>query len=180
MARCFGYHSEPLRAVATLMFCDQFSDPRHEFVRNTHDSFRGLHSSFVLGNCLLFRLCFVRANNFLTLALSHPFGKSLPGRQNVRTLVRVAAFEWDEAKAETNERKHGIRFSDETVSVFDDDQAITISDSESDPFEQRFITVGMSFMKRVIVVVYAYWGETVRIISARKATTHEEREYFGT
>ena len=90
----------------------------------------------------------------------------------------MAAFEWDSAKAETNERKHGIRFSSEAMSVFDDDRGITISDSESDPSELRFITVGMSLVGRVIVVVYAYRG--IRIISARKATAHEEREYLGT
>ena len=69
----------------------------------------------------------------------------LAGGQNVRTLELVTVFEWDEAKAKLNERKHGVLFSTEAVSVFADPEAITITDQESEPSEQRFITVGLSF-----------------------------------
>jgi hypothetical protein len=79
----------------------------------------------------------------------------------------VSAYEWDAPKAEANERKHGVLFSTEAISVFDDSQAITILDEDSDPSEQRFITLGMSAKGRLIVVVYAYRSEhTIRIISA--------------
>jgi len=51
-------------------------------------------------------------------------------------------FEWDEEKAKANFKKHGVLFSTEAVSVFDDDLAITVED-ESDSPERRFVTVGM-------------------------------------
>ena len=70
-------------------------------------------------------------------------------------------------------------FADE-ASIFDDYEAITVSDTESDPSEERFSIVGMSFKRRVIVVAYTYRGEAIRIISARNATSREEREYFQT
>jgi hypothetical protein len=91
----------------------------------------------------------------------------------------MVGFEWDAAEAKANEQKHGIKFSDEAVSVFEDDHAITVSDTESDPSEERFITIGMSYKARLLVVVYGYRGETIRIISGRKATSAEEEEYFG-
>ena len=85
-------------------------------------------------------------------------------------------FEWDVSKAETNFEKHGVRFS-ESLPVFEDDYAITITDDESDPNEQRFVSMGMGVKERVLVVVYSYRGENIRIISARLAAAHERSQY---
>ncbi len=87
------------------------------------------------------------------------------------------SFEWDEAsKAGINYRKHGVRMP-EAIQVFDDPYAITIRDEESDPNEQRFVTLGMGTMGRLLVVVYTWRGENIRIISARPAEAHEREQY---
>ena len=86
------------------------------------------------------------------------------------------AFEWDPDKAESNDRKHGVRFS-EALNVFNDDHAITINDDESDSEEQRFVTLGVGIKGRVLVVVYCYAGDNIRIISARTAGRSEREQY---
>lgn len=86
------------------------------------------------------------------------------------------AFEWDVRKAEANFEKHGVRFS-ESLLVFEDDYAITITDDESNPDEQRFVSMGTGVKGRVLVVVYSYRGENIRIISARLAEAHERSQY---
>ena len=88
----------------------------------------------------------------------------------------VVFFEWDPNKAAANVRKHGVRFS-EAVGVFGDDYAITISDDESDPDEQRFVTLGMEIKGSILVVVYCYSGENIRIVSARTAGRPEREQY---
>jgi hypothetical protein len=85
-------------------------------------------------------------------------------------------YEWDAAKAKTNFRSHGVRF-EESRAVFDDPYAITIADDEADPSEERFISVGMGALGRVLLVVYAYRGDNIRVISARLAAAHERAEY---
>ena len=86
-------------------------------------------------------------------------------------------FEWDEqSKAGINFRRHGIRMP-EAILDFDDPWAITITDDESDPSEQRFVTIGMGAAGRLLVVVYTYRGEIIRIVSARLAEPHEREEY---
>jgi len=85
-------------------------------------------------------------------------------------------FEWDVRKAEANYEKHGVRFS-ESLPVFEDDYAITIVDDESDPSEQRFVSMGTGVKGRVLVVVYSYRGANIRIISARLAEAHERSQY---
>ncbi len=83
-------------------------------------------------------------------------------------------FEWDKSKATQNERKHGISFAD-TFGVFEDTNALTM-----DIFvrgEERYVTIGMDCFGRVLVVVYTWRGESIRIISARKATRPEVRQY---
>ncbi len=86
-------------------------------------------------------------------------------------------FEWDEeSKAGINFRKHGVRMP-EAIPVFDDPRAVTIADDESDPGERRFITLGMGALGRLLVVVYTWRGERIRIISARPAESHERQEY---
>ncbi len=90
--------------------------------------------------------------------------------------MEEVAFEWDVEKAKANLRKHGVLFSTEAVSVFGDELAITVSD-EGDSPEQRFVTVGMGLKARVLVVVYTWRGDKIRIISARPAEPHEREEY---
>jgi uncharacterized DUF497 family protein len=84
------------------------------------------------------------------------------------------AYEWDSKKAASNLRKHKVDFAD-AVAVFEDDFAITINDDE--PKETRFVTIGMDALARVIVVVYTWRGNNIRIISARKADAVERRQY---
>jgi len=86
-------------------------------------------------------------------------------------------FEWDEdSKAGINFLKHGVRLP-EAIPVFDDPYAITITDDESDPGEQRFITLGMGALGRLLVVAYTWRGDDIRLISVRSAEAHEREEY---
>lgn len=61
--------------------------------------------------------------------------------------------------------------------MFDDPYAVTITDDESDPCEQRFVTLGMGAAGRLLVVVHAWRGENIRIVSARPAEAHERDQY---
>jgi hypothetical protein len=83
-------------------------------------------------------------------------------------------YQWDGEKARANFRKHGIDFAD-AVLVFSDALAITISDERFD--EDRLITIGMDAFSRVLVVVYTWRGNEIRLISARKATSRERKQY---
>ena len=65
----------------------------------------------------------------------------------------------------------------EAIPVFDDPFALTITDDESDPEEQRFITLGMGATGRLLVVVYTWRGPALRIISVPTAESHERRAY---
>ncbi|MBI1920245.1 MAG: BrnT family toxin [Geobacter sp.] len=85
-------------------------------------------------------------------------------------------FEWDSAKAASNRKKHGVDFAD-AVGVFEDGLAITIEDQDAEG-ERRFITIGMDFTLKILVVVYASRvADVIRIISARKATKTERQTY---
>ena len=84
--------------------------------------------------------------------------------------------EWDPVKDEANFRKHGVRLA-EAEQVFEDDLAITNVDDESDPHEQRFVSIGTGVKGRVLVAVYCYRGRKILIISARPAEAHERRQY---
>jgi uncharacterized DUF497 family protein len=89
----------------------------------------------------------------------------------------MVGFEWDaDSKAGINFRKHGVRMP-EAIPVFEDPFAITIADDESDPIEQRFVTIGVGAVGRLLVVVHTWRGENIRIISARIAETHERSQY---
>lgn len=83
-------------------------------------------------------------------------------------------FEWDYKKAERNLKKHGVDFAD-AVSIFYDLNAITLEDTHEE--EQRFISIGIDCYARILVVVYTWKGETIRIISARKANKREQNNY---
>ena len=83
--------------------------------------------------------------------------------------------EWIPRKAASNLRKHGIRFSDAETVLFDP-VAITRDDPGSRG-EVRFVTVGVDALGRIVVVVYAYRGDDIRLISARRATRREREQY---
>jgi len=83
--------------------------------------------------------------------------------------------QWHPAKAAENLAKHGIHFAD-AVSALEDDRALTIRDPYAEA-EERWITLGLDAFARLLVVVYAWRGEKVRLISARPATPGEAEQY---
>lgn len=83
--------------------------------------------------------------------------------------------EWDPHKASLNAGKHGVQFAD-AASVLEDERGLTMIDPSSDE-EERWITIGLDPLGRVVVVVYTWRGEHLRLISARKATPRERRSY---
>ena len=90
--------------------------------------------------------------------------------------ARRVSFEWDEAKARANTRKHrGVDFAD-AVAVFDDGAAVTIPDEDSVD-EERWVTIGTDGFGRLLVVVYTWRGLNIRLISARRATRRERIEH---
>ena len=84
-------------------------------------------------------------------------------------------YQWDPKKADINKQKHGIDFAD-AVGVFEDEWSLTIK-QEIIGGEQHFATVGVDFLGRIIVVVYTYRGNDIRLISARPATKAERNVY---
>jgi uncharacterized protein len=85
-------------------------------------------------------------------------------------------FEWDERKAASNLRKHGVTF-EEAQSVFYDPRSLTIDHPDYAKTELRFIDIGTSNQNRVLVVVYTERENRIRIISVRRATKNERMEY---
>lgn len=87
-------------------------------------------------------------------------------------------FEWDAAKAASNFKKHGVGF-DEARTAFADERAKLIDDPDHSADEERFILLGLSASLKLLVVCHCYRSadNTIRIISARKATTIEARIY---
>ena len=85
-------------------------------------------------------------------------------------------FEWDDEKNESNMRKHGVDFAS-AVCIFDDVFADYRSDLDAGYGEQRTLVVGVA-NGRILAVVYTERGDRIRLISARKATKHEQREYY--
>jgi uncharacterized DUF497 family protein len=88
------------------------------------------------------------------------------------------SFEWDRRKAETNLQKHGVSF-DEAKSVFYDEDARVITDPDHSETEDRFIIIGRSRILRVLVIAHCYRHDDsiIRLISARKASKTEEKQY---
>ncbi len=89
--------------------------------------------------------------------------------------IKTVHFEWDPGKAATNLAKHGTHFAD-AIAVFEDDFALTIRDPDLKD-EERWITIGVDMLGRILVVVYTWRGEGIRLISARPATPRERRQY---
>lgn len=87
-------------------------------------------------------------------------------------------FEWDAEKAEANLKKHGLSFP-EAVLAFRDPLSVTIPDPDHSDEENRWILLGETGFGRLVVVVHAERGNTIRIISARPATRRERLDYEG-
>ncbi|MBQ9360119.1 MAG: BrnT family toxin [Lachnospiraceae bacterium] len=87
-------------------------------------------------------------------------------------------FEWDDNKNKTNKEKHGISF-EEAETVFYDENALVRDDPDHSDEEDRFLILGFSSLANVLVVSHCYRDkdETIRIISARKATRNESLQY---
>ena len=87
-------------------------------------------------------------------------------------------FEWDPAKARSNIAKHGIHFA-EAVTALEDSLALTMRDVFTED-EERWITLGRDARGRVLVVVYTWREQAIRLISARLATPREIRQFEET
>lgn len=87
-------------------------------------------------------------------------------------------FEWDSTKDTANQKKHGVSF-EEAKTIFYDDYGLLTVDPDHSQDEERFILIGMSPQLRTLVVCHCYRekNQTIRIISARKATKHEANQY---
>ena len=85
-------------------------------------------------------------------------------------------FDWDDTKANANWAKHGVSFQEATT-VFGDPLAGTFPDPDHSYGEERWLTVGISFAGRLLVVAHTEHEVIFRIISAREATTHERNRY---
>ncbi|CRZ21104.1 BrnT family toxin [Kingella kingae] len=88
----------------------------------------------------------------------------------------IEGFEWHAVKAAINLEKHGISF-EEAATVFWDENALLIADTEHSDDEERFVLLGMSEHLRILVVVHCERGDNIRIISARRATNNETKQY---
>lgn len=85
-------------------------------------------------------------------------------------------FEWNEDKAEINLTKHGVSFS-EASTVFGDPLSMTQYDPDHSDDEDRYITMGESSDGRLLVVSHTDRDDRIRIISARRATRRERKDY---
>ena len=119
--------------------------------------------------------CFERAQK--------EFGKTLElkhRRDNYKMIKPKLCFEWDPIKNDSNFRKHGVTF-EKAIGVFFDERAVVIADPDNSGEEERFLILGFSTKARLLVVCHCLRneGETIRIISARKATHREAAHYRG-
>jgi len=90
------------------------------------------------------------------------------------------AFAWDRRKARSNLVKHGVSF-EEAQTVFLDESARLIDDPDHSDDEERFVMLGHSFQARCLIVSHCYResDSVIRLISARRATAHEEEVYWS-
>ncbi len=87
----------------------------------------------------------------------------------------MLGFEWDEAKAAANERKHGVSFA-QAMRAFDDPGVHFLEDQSFAYGEARMLAIGL-FEMTLLTIVFTERGETIRIISARRSTKQEGRIY---
>jgi uncharacterized protein len=90
-------------------------------------------------------------------------------------------FDWDPAKADSNRRKHGVTF-EAAMGVFSDPLALSLLDNESGQGEERWVTIGRNSASNLLLVVHTYMElsaerAAIRIISARRPTRREVRQY---
>jgi uncharacterized protein len=85
-------------------------------------------------------------------------------------------FTWDPQKATSNLRKHKVGFP-EAATAFADPQSLTIPDPDHSVGEERFVLIGQSERRRLVVVAHVERGDLIRIISARPATRRERKTY---
>lgn len=89
-------------------------------------------------------------------------------------------FEWDSKKNLSNQKKHGVKF-EEAREIFDDPLHISFLDERFSYFEERWISVGQTTSRKLVVTAHLYFDENdeevIRIISAREATIHEREQY---
>ena len=85
-------------------------------------------------------------------------------------------FEWNTEKAYKNERKHGVSFQ-EALTVFQDALSLTYPDTDHSADEDRFLIIGLSSSGNVLVISHIFRNDSIRIISARKATKKERYFY---
>jgi uncharacterized DUF497 family protein len=85
-------------------------------------------------------------------------------------------FQWDEDKANANEQKHGVDFT-EAMTVFADPLSLTGYDPDHSDVEDRYLTMGYSEEGRLLIVSHTDRGEAIRIISAREASRTERKDY---
>ena len=86
------------------------------------------------------------------------------------------AFEWDEAKARENLKKHKVGF-DEGKTIFNDPFLLTFPDIDTSDEEERYVNIGLSIRDRVLVLIHTERHGRIRIISCRKASARERRHY---
>jgi uncharacterized protein len=85
-------------------------------------------------------------------------------------------FEWDETKARSNQRKHGITFA-EAATAFGDKLMVTKPDTREPYHAERFFSIGLSEGRQLLAISHVDTGEVIRIISARPATSWERKDY---
>ena len=94
--------------------------------------------------------------------------------------MKEIRFAWNKTKAQANLTKHKISFN-EATSVFSDDNARLIYDPDHSLEEERFLLLGLSYKLKILIVVHCMKDESneIRIISARKASKKEQKQYGG-
>ncbi|MDD7986756.1 BrnT family toxin [Lentisphaera marina] len=87
-------------------------------------------------------------------------------------------FEWDENKAQSNLEKHGVSF-EEAMTVFYDERALEFFDKNNSEWEDRFLMLGLTTEFKLLLICHCYRDDDniIRIISARKATKNEAKNY---
>ncbi len=86
----------------------------------------------------------------------------------------IMKYQWDPKKSESNKKKHGVYFSD-AATIFSD--PFLLYNEDDSQKEKRFRALGMDACFRILVVVFTWRGDDIRIISARKATPRERKQY---
>jgi hypothetical protein len=84
-------------------------------------------------------------------------------------------YEWNRAKEKANADKHGVAFADAALAL-EDEFAVTVADPDAED-EERFVSLGMDPNGRVLVTVFTHRGDVIRLISSRRASKAERRQY---